>query len=868
MQQGPPISPISQVSEIKSIQVEKITASPMVIEETKTVTTIIENNSEKKIENENTQSTLNEPLNNKAQEIPKEINKDINKIQLQENKDENKNKPIEETKAQITTNIIHSEINSNIIDNEPVFQTKIIKEIPNPIEKKQESNLIMNNQKDQKINQEIKPKGISKERIIPVGITNKSKVEMIDTPVEIIAEEKLNNKNNISTINKEKENEKEKLIPLNTLNTLNVINLNSENKENKDLNNLKEKLIPIELLESKESNKENKPLNNKMDIEEVPNKISISSKEKELPKNISQNSQKIISLDITKEIKEKTIPLNPKEIPKQIPNMNNMNIPLKEKEIPLPMKENPKEKIISLDFKEIIKNAELPARIKEAYNKMLEHPKKKVENELITEILEGKKEKTPEKQEKVERVERVEREKKGQDNRNVNNLISQILQEKTIYQVKNSELNRMNNLNNINNNMNINNNVNNISITNTSSTNYTREDRREKRDKRINRNEQILDILQGKLINIPSDNKVETIYEDRNDNIFKKKIGTNVQRLFDRKVVNNNNNFNNINYNPNMTMIDNNNRYINIPGNYTNAEPNPNRMNYPRNYPNIPNIQNIVPENPNNKILMEKMDKVEIIEEKDEIEKYPKNLQITEYPRMPTRMVRKEQKRTEINILDPSLNKNEEIHILDTVNRNIDLFPHAQMTQMQAPLPIPQKNLEVEKNEEKIKKKDEYDFLKQFGKQKDDNSKELLDLIQTVIEDDPNQIKMFQQKIKDDEIKSGKKMETPIEEEEDEADLKAIENYKKKVQYNVAEFRKNRKPLNINKLLDNKKKNISIAEKRFNLMKDNALNKLNNLTSSAPDTQEGVIELLDVQEPPLKGARGRGRKKRGAEKKN
>jgi len=34
---------------------------------------------------------------------------------------------------------------------------------------------------------------------------------MIDTPVEIIAEEKLNNKNNISTINKEKENEKEKL---------------------------------------------------------------------------------------------------------------------------------------------------------------------------------------------------------------------------------------------------------------------------------------------------------------------------------------------------------------------------------------------------------------------------------------------------------------------------------------------------------------------------------------------------------------------------------------------------------------------------------------------------------------------------------
>jgi hypothetical protein len=845
MDQG---TPITQVSEIKSIQVEKITATPMTIEETKTVTTVIENKPEaeklipeKKIETRITESNITENTNKKSPEIPKEVKPEINinTIPIQEKKEENKIKPKEEIKK---TSIIHQEINPSIKDNEPVFQTKIIKEIPKVVEIKQDTPKIIN-QKEIKLSnpEQIPPKSISKDRVIPVGIieANKSKVEIVDSPVEIIADEKLNNKNDIIQINKEKEKEKEKLISLDSI-----------NKEKKDINltDLKEKLIPLELLDAKE------PINgqNKMEIEEVHNKISITSKD--IDKNLSQNTQRMI-LDLTK---EKTIPLNPQ---KQTTVTNITNIISKEKEIPLPMKEHPKEKIISLDFKEIIKNAELPPRIKEAYNKILEHPKKKVENELITEILEGKKTETVENPPKEKQEKIIEKERK--DNRNVNNIINQILQEKTVYPVKNPELNRMNNLN-MNMNMNNMNNTNIISNNNT----YIREERRDKRDKKaINRNEQILDILQGKLINIPSDNNVETIYEDRNDNIFKKK--NNVQRFFDRKVVNNNtNNFNNMNYNNNMTMMDNNTRYLNIPGNYTNPEPN--RMNYPRNYQNIMEI-NKIPENQNGRILIEKMDKVEIIEDKDENGKLPKNLQITEYPRMP-RMVRKEQKRTEINILDPSLHKNEEIHILDTVNRNIDLFPHAQMAPpMQTPIPIPTvmnpKNTEVEKNEEKITKKVEYDFLKQFGKQKDDNSKELLDLIQTVIEDDPNQIKMFQQKIKDDEIKSGKKIETPIEEEEDEADLKAIENYKKKVQFNVTEFRKNRKPLNINKLLDNKKKNISIAEKRFNLMKDNALNKTNNPTTNITEDQGGVIELLDNPEAPLK-TNPRGRRKRGPEKKN
>jgi len=229
----------------------------------------------------------------------------------------------------------------------------------------------------------------------------------------------------------------------------------------------------------------------------------------------------------------------------------------------------------------------------------------------------------------------------------------------------------------------------------------------------------------------------------------------------------------------------------------------------------------------------------------------PKNLQITEYPRI-QRTIRKEQKRTEIDIIDSNNNKKEEINIMDTINRNINIFPNMPTTQ--PIIPIQQ---EVEKNEEKVQKKDEYDFLKQFGKQKDDNSKELLDLIQTVIEDDPNQIKMFQQKIKDDEIKSGKKIEAPPSEEEDEADIQAIENYKKKVQNNMAQFRKNRKNLNIAKLLENsKKKNISIAEKRLNLMKD----KNNN--------DNGVVNLLD-NDTITKNLTGRNnRRRRGQEKKN
>ena len=849
------VAPISQVAEVKTIQVEKITATPLGIEEThKTVTTIIEKNTENtnEIQNKIPENPKNENINKKVDEVVEEIrvNEDENTKDSEKNKniEKKQNEDIQEikevpnninlmpqstivnsSKEEIKNNTQENNIiQSEIKDDEPVFKTVINKE--KPIEIHDDTSELV-----KEVPEPTKQKGMSKDRVIPVGIveTKKTKEMIIESPVEVVEDQPM--KVNI------KENLQEKLIPLELLNPTNV-----------DKKEIKEKMLPLEIKEKKIQNNNT----NKMEIEEIHANITIPQKEvqKEMPLK-ANNNPKLISLDIIKEtkkeIKENIIPLNIKEAPRPITNIITKEIskePLKEKEICLQSKEHPREKVISLDIKEIIKHSEIPLKIKEAYNKMLEHPKKKQENELITEILEGKKIDKKDIQERIEKPEKNKREKK--DNRNVNNIINQILRDKTVYPTKPMENININPVN-INNNRMMNNN------------NFVREDRR---DKRINRNEQILDILQGKLINIPPDNNVETIYEDRNDNIFKKKIGSNLQRLFDRKVVNNNNfNNNTNNYNNPMNLIENNNRYLNIPGNYPNPEPP--RMNYPRNYQNIQSMLEInkQPEtqiDKNGNILLEKMDKVEIIEEKEE-NKFPKNLQITEYPRIPQRMVRKEQKRTEINLIDPS-KPNDEIHIMDTVNRNINLFPHIQNIPNQNMVSIPQStipNLEVQKtNEEKMKKKDEYDFLKQFGKQKDDNSKELLDLIQTVIEEDPNQIKMFQQKIKDDEIKSGKKIDMPIEEEEDEADMQAIENYKKRVQFNNAEFRKNRKPPNINKLMGinpgNGKKKITMAEKRMNLMKDvAALNQAN----------QGVIELVDNQ--PQRG-NGRGRRRRGPEKRN
>jgi len=690
----------------------------MVIEEThQTVTTIIENKTENINMTQVKSSDNNQPIENTNKNIgiveeihdTKEMNNIMEKDKNEINQINEKDIPKEINKIPQPKIIIESkeiikepninnqkkEIN-NIPINEPIIPNKIQNEHPIEI-----------HEDIPEAPGAIKDRSVSKERVIPVDIveTIKSKGINITTPVDLIEEEPVK-KINIEDILKEKKKEvdEEKLIPLELL----------EPQERKEM---KEKMIPLDIKEKEKKMEIERIIKNERKEINIPIPQKVNQKEKELALKIEELQKKnLIPLELLNEAKkEKIIPLENKE--NKIPNTNIISseinkAPLKEKEIPLQMKESPKEKVATLDIRGIIKNSEIPSKIREAYNKMLEHPKKKVENELITEILEGKKIDN-----KMEKVEKVERERK--DNRNVNNLINQILQEKTVV------------------------------YPNKVNTNIIKEERREKRDKRVNRNEQILDILQGKLINIPSDNNEETIYEDRGDNIFKKKIGSNVQRLFDRKVTNNNNFNNTNNYNTNMNLIENNNRYLNIPGNYPKVDiP---RMNYSRAYPNIQSMLEInrQPENQmenNGNIVIEKMDKVEIVEDTEE--KFPKNLQITEYPR---RTIRKEQKRTEIDLIDPN-NKKEEIHIMDTVNRNINLFPHMQT---QPIISIPQNNIEVEKNEEKVQKKDEYDFLKQFGKQKDDNSKELLDLIQTVIEDDPNQIKMFQQKIKDDEIKSG-----------------------------------------------------------------------------------------------------------------
>ena len=60
--------------------------------------------------------------------------------------------------------------------------------------------------------------------------------------------------------------------------------------------------------------------------------------------------------------------------------------------------------------------------------------------------------------------------------------------------------------------------------------------------------------------------------------------------------------------------------------------------------------------------------------------------------------------------------------------------------------------------------------MKQFCKPYDDNSKELLEMIGNIIDEDSKQIKMFQKKIKN-EKKSRKKMNyVPSDDEDDDED--------------------------------------------------------------------------------------------------
>jgi len=165
-------------------------------------------------------------------------------------------------------------------------------------------------------------------------------------------------------------------------------------------------------------------------------------------------------------------------------------------------------------------------------------------------------------------------------------------------------------------------------------------------------------------------------------------------------------------------------------------------------------------------------DKIEIIEQNDEkkekldkieVEEKSEEIRIIEDDK--SELVKKDEKIEQIEILKEDKNQKNEVTPIE--KDAIQIMEEPKPTVVSPPEP----ENKAQNDDAELYNLTNKGFMKQFCKPNDDNSKELLEMIKNVIDEDPKQIKMFQKKIKDDEKKSGKKIDyVPSDNEDDDGD--------------------------------------------------------------------------------------------------